>query len=170
LFCLVLYCIIYYMFYIDDCPCGWESLHNTCYYFSETKMEWAEARPACRMRGGDLAVPRSSMVNNAIYNRLISKGIGSTWLGIFRMWDKKFCSICGTEISYTKWYVGEPNDSGHLENCVEILNVPGNHGMNSYWNDQSCTDVLHFVCELHYPRCKYIIIIEVDDKTFRPCM
>ena len=142
--------------FLGDCPCGWEDIDDVCYYFSYTKLTWEEARADCQQRGGDLATPLDVERNNAIYQEIKRRGIqGAVWLGMFKIWNHAFFNICGLELSFTKWNTHEPNNKGVTENCVEMLNRENTEmSMNSYWNDQTCTDMLHYVCELHYPRCE----------------
>jgi len=45
----------------------------------------------------------------------------------------------GTEVDYTNWGGGEPNDWGNNEDCT-VLKPQG------YWNDVSCTTQLASVC------------------------
>ena len=136
-----------------DCPCGWDRIYDTCYYFSDTKLTWADARANCLERGGDLAVPANMWENNAIFQKLKSKLMGSAWLGVVRIWHLDFYTICGVEVSYTNWDKGEPNNLNSSENCVEMLNPTQNKLALMTWNDQDCNDVLHYVCEKHHPRC-----------------
>ena len=50
-------------------------------------------------------------------------------------------SVTGTELSYTNWAYGEPNNSSFGEDCIEMS---GDHGL---WNPVSCTASLPTVCE-----------------------
>ena len=136
-----------------ECPCGWDRIYDTCYYFSDTKLTWADARANCLERGGDLAVPANMWENNAIFQKLKSKSMGSAWLGVVRIWNLDFYSICGVEVSYTNWDKGEPNNLNSSENCVEVLDPSQNKFALMSWNDQDCNNVLHYVCERHHPRC-----------------
>lgn len=53
----------------------------------------------------------------------------------------------GSPITYTKWFVGEPN-GGTTENCLSV-NTRGGQGYA--WNDAPCTEEHHFICEYYYP-------------------
>ena len=46
-------------------------------------------------------------------------------------------------VNYTHWNAEEPNDSGGLEDCVEVLGGAS----AGYWNDNSCDSIKYFICE-----------------------
>ena len=48
----------------------------------------------------------------------------------------------GTELTYTNWADGEPNNSGDIEDCVTLWSS------NGKWNDQSCAKRFSSVCEI----------------------
>ena len=52
----------------------------------------------------------------------------------------------GEKASYTNWITGEPNNTSGNENCVELRTTSAYDGT---WNDQSCDDMLAFVCQKH---------------------
>lgn len=62
---------------------------------------------------------------------------------------KYFWMSNGAPLTYTKWFVGEPN-GGTNENCLSV-NTRGGQGYA--WNDAPCTEEHHFICEYYeyYP-------------------
>ncbi len=43
---------------------------------------------------------------------------------------------------YTAWNPEQPNDSGHSEDCVQLLNV-----YQLQWNDPQFSHNMRFICE-----------------------
>ena len=57
------------------------------------------------------------------------------WIGLNdRDNEGTFTWADGTEVTYTRWNSGEPNNVGN-EDCTHKHN-------NGYWNDRSCTYIL----------------------------
>ena len=55
----------------------------------------------------------------------------------------------GVKAAYVNWYTGEPNDYGG-EDCVELRRfTDAAKDESKSWNDQSCDDMLPFVCQMH---------------------
>ena len=127
-----------------------------------TASSWQVARDACRISGGDLAVPTSHTINQYIYNLLRRKGIDKAFIGLYRVhWSvpgSPFYTVFGAKPSFTKWHNGEPSNSGGREGCTELVHRAsfwggGDHG--GEWNDLPCTGYSrHYVCQLqvHSPR------------------
>ncbi len=138
------------------CPCDWLHIDDRCYYFSnKTSSSWSEAQNDCRARGGDLAVPENSDINEKIYQVLKSRNIGTVWIGVHRHANDKFITVSGTDVSYTNWYPGEPNNGGGNEDCVQMVSIV--YWNTKYgaaagrWNDASCTaSRSNYVCELNF--------------------
>ena len=57
---------------------------------------------------------------------------GSCWIGINDIDNEgTFIWADGTEVTYTGWPIGEPNNSGN-EDCTHMYTT-------GYWNDRACT-------------------------------
>ena len=56
----------------------------------------------------------------------------------------------GVKAAYVNWYTGEPNDCCGGEDCVELRRfTDAAKDESKSWNDQSCDDMLPFVCQMH---------------------
>ena len=132
------------------CPSDWLHIDDHCYYFSNKSSSWSEAQNDCRARGGDLAVPENSDINEKIYQVLKSRNIGTVWIGVHRDDNDKFITVSGAGVSYTNWYPREPNNGGGNEDCVELMNIVywTKNGAGR-WNDARCTLSRSKVCELN---------------------
>lgn len=123
-----------------SCGVGWKQLAKSCYYFSTYRTTWFKARSACLKRGGNLAVPRNNEENNAIWRDAQRRGLSYPFIGLLRHQDKKFYTIKGVKPSYTNWGTKEPNGP-NSEHCEHFLSS------SAKWNDISCTNRYHFVCQ-----------------------
>jgi len=89
------------------------------------------------------------------------RNVGAAWIGFTDakreghfIWTNPFYR----HNKYTHWHKGEPNDSGHNEDCTSIIK-----GWNGEWNDANCNGKLPFVCEIprrrrHHVRVHHIRI------------
>lgn len=50
----------------------------------------------------------------------------------------------GTTFDFLDWNQGEPNDSGGIEDCLQLTKVIGR---KTNWNDNSCEKSFNFICE-----------------------
>ena len=56
----------------------------------------------------------------------------------------------GVKAAYVNWYTGEPNDCCGGEDCVQLRRfTDAAKDESKSWNDQSCDDMLPFVCQMH---------------------
>ena len=113
----------------------------------------SDAQNDCCARGGELAVPENSDINDKIYQVLKTRNIGTVWIGVHRDNNDNFITVSGANVSYTNWYPGEPNNAGGNEDCVKMMNIVNwntNYGAAAgRWNDAPCTySKTYYVCEL----------------------
>lgn len=137
------------IYFIDagatSCPCGWDSLNSTCYYFSKFQATWDNARSYCLSRGADLAFPVSREEEMAILDALEIKKHKDyhPWIGLVRRYDKEFFTVYGLKPNYTNWLPGEPDNFSNCENCAHYWVKNGKQA----WNDILCAKKNHFICE-----------------------
>ena len=135
------------------CPSDWLHIGDRCYYFSDKSRIWSDAQNDCRARGGDMAVPENSDVNEKIYQVLKSRNIGTVWIGVYRDGNDNFITVSGADVSYTNWYPNRPNNHHGNQDCVMMVNEvywkTNYEAAAGRWNDVRCARLNTFyVCEL----------------------
>ena len=118
----------------------WDSTHLAVNAY----LTWSEAAAVCASADMSLVVVSSSAENEILLD------IGWYWLGTASWIGLNDIAVEGTWVyedgsapAFTRWYPGEPNNSGN-EDCTGV-----NFGDWGYWNDYSCEGTaLPFVCEL----------------------
>ncbi|KAK5863950.1 hypothetical protein PBY51_000933 [Eleginops maclovinus] len=128
------------------CPAGWTQFDGHCYMYRHTPMVWADAEVACVAIGGNLA----SIPDKAVYEfirRIINTSTnkdGATWVGGndsskegVWMWSD------GSKFDFQGWPVGEPNNAGKEEHCMEL-----NLKEKDFPNDTKCSSEMPFVCRM----------------------
>ncbi|XP_060077907.1 perlucin-like [Ylistrum balloti] len=136
------------------CPYGFSVHGDSCYMVVGLNSTWIEAKKYCDVLGGDLAVVESAEEEGYIVNLLKQIDSAGTifpenyWLdgtdvvkeGEFRWMGKNGNSI--PIAGYTNWAPGQPDNGGHLENCLEIR-----FSFGILWNDLDCNAKQNFICE-----------------------
>ncbi|KAL2080336.1 hypothetical protein ACEWY4_024129 [Coilia grayii] len=95
----------------------------------------------CRDAGGDLVLPKSETENEVLVHMLTS----DIQVGWIRATDRKtegiFLDTDDSELTFTKWKLGEPNNYKGREDCVML-------SKHSEWNDCPCDGKSLVVCEI----------------------
>ncbi|XP_071488284.1 macrophage mannose receptor 1-like [Diadema antillarum] len=122
-------------------------------------LTWAEANADCQKRQGRLAQVLSSYdqrtINYMLYDNkeklLTSKG---AWLGLNdRMHQMTYEWVDGSEVTYTNWNSGEPDDFAEAQDCIFTYSQNGKEstGRKYYagkWADYQCDDEdFGYVCK-----------------------
>ena len=98
---------------------------------------WHEADAFCQQVGGWL-VAIDGRSENSDVGRL---GLESFWIGLNDQEEEgEYGWSNGENSRFRRWNIGEPNDYGDGEDCVEMLD-------SGWWNDQRCETDRPFVCE-----------------------
>ncbi|XP_007662371.1 C-type lectin domain family 4 member G-like isoform X2 [Ornithorhynchus anatinus] len=125
------------------CSPSWKAFEGSCYYMSRTTALWHDAVKKCAEKEAHLVIINSREEQNF----LISNSDDRTyWIGLSSVRDgsgkvKHHRWIDETDLTFTYWSPGEPNDAGDQEDCVVMLS-------NGRWNDTPChTDLEKWVCE-----------------------
>ena len=113
-------------------------------------LSWDAAEQACLDAGLQLASVQSAEENALL--SLITAAAGnaqSVWIGGTDKDDegKWKWSPSGTELSYTNWHPGEPNNVNGNEHCLAAIGLPGTWH-NGKWNDGLCSAKLKYVCQI----------------------
>ncbi|XP_026532724.1 low affinity immunoglobulin epsilon Fc receptor [Notechis scutatus] len=121
------------------CPKGWLLNKEKCYYFQMGSEAWSQAQRRCEAYGGQLVVIDGWSVENFLTAHTKGK---TFWIGLSDMHsENEFIWVDKSTPSFTAWNVGEPNNSGHGQDCVVI-------NSNGRWEDRECgRSVDGWICE-----------------------
>lgn len=101
---------------------------------------WVVADQACRDFGQQLVLMRTAQTNNSV--SAVTAPYGQHWIGLTdRAVEGTFRWNNGAVATFTRWWAGEPNNSGD-EDCIG-----NNFGGTGYWNDYNCGTSLPFACQ-----------------------
>ena len=109
-------------------------------------LPWAGADATCQAAGQQLATVQSTAQNEQL-SALV--GGNSVWIGGTDAASEGtwVWSPTNTPLSYTNWHsVNQPDNYLGGEDCLEF-----NFVSSGKWNDQSCADVLKYVCQTACP-------------------
>ncbi|KAK6180708.1 hypothetical protein SNE40_008709 [Patella caerulea] len=131
-----------------DCGEGfeWAPETNTCYKFSQNKLNWLMARGDCRGKGGDLLSITSKTEQDYVKGRIrASNDSGIVWIGLNNLdKDETWQWSDGSPLNLTNWLKGEPETvDGSGSDCGAISNLE--YG----WFNQQCTQMSKYICKKH---------------------
>ncbi|XP_041483463.1 echinoidin-like [Lytechinus variegatus] len=145
------------------CPSLWTSFGQHCYRYFSYNMTWERAEQFCRgfsvpsLGSGDpdmdslghLVSIHSQAENDFVFTLFKSsapkEGSKYMWIGLHdATLDGSHAWVDGTDIRYTNWIPGQPDNVGR-EDCSEIVNT-----RSGDWNDVRCTFTRAscFICKL----------------------
>lgn len=124
----------------------WSAFGNSFYSIGNKELTWDQAVEKCKLLGGYLAEPDTSVemdfVESVFKSSSNIKNYRHFWLGGSDInaegqwaWRKD-----ARKITYTTWRSGEPN-GGRTENCLQAYRGDGT------WNDLPCTRKIAYICE-----------------------
>ncbi|XP_037543811.1 galactose-specific lectin nattectin [Nematolebias whitei] len=125
------------------CPPSWTLYQSRCFLFKSTEMTWGDAEAYCTDQDGHLASFRDEAEYYFIRG-LIVKDSGTntkSWVGGTKGQDGDWTWSDGSQITYTHWGPGEPNNMGGHENCMDM-----NWNGEDYVNDEVCDQLNAFIC------------------------
>ncbi|CAG0903732.1 unnamed protein product [Cyprideis torosa] len=134
------------------CPGGGGVLNlitQKCYYVRMQVKGWNDARDDCRADGFDLVTIESAAENAFVFGLLSAEA----WIGLNDIDSEgAFVWSDGSPREYTNWFDNEPDNSGGIQDCVN-MNYPGDGGgLPAYgekWDDADCNHpVPEYVCAL----------------------
>lgn len=125
----------------SECPSNMKRFGNMCYSFQQRPMSWLYANNECKLLGGQLATIDGNSRNDFFYRNYRQSVRGNNiWIGLKKC-GTKWCYPDGKSSVYLSWNVGEPNNVGRNENCVEMWG-------NGHWNDAPCRNRRPSICEI----------------------
>ncbi|XP_026552036.1 low affinity immunoglobulin epsilon Fc receptor-like [Pseudonaja textilis] len=121
------------------CPKGWLLNKEKCYYFQMGSEAWSQAQRRCEAYGSQLVVIDDWSMQ--IFLTQHTKG-KTFWIGLSDIHsENKFVWVDKSTLSFKAWNIGEPNNSGHGQDCV-VMNS------NGRWEDRECgRSVDGWICE-----------------------
>ncbi|XP_058252575.1 NKG2-A/NKG2-B type II integral membrane protein-like isoform X3 [Hemibagrus wyckioides] len=122
-----------------ECEEDWEKFENSCYFFSETRLNWQESREECQKQGGDLVV----INNNEVQEFLNEYGNVRYWIGLHYSEEQRWMWINNTASTQSYWSHGPPNP-GSQSSCA-LLNGGGSDLNN--WSSDKCTVYSQYICQ-----------------------
>ncbi|XP_069825427.1 CD209 antigen-like protein E isoform X2 [Dendropsophus ebraccatus] len=121
------------------CPSGWNRIGCSCYFASEEKTTWEEARCKCAHMKSVLVMVKDKAEAD-ILNQLYKEN-RRYWIGLRR--DPNAINtwkwLDGSKLTVTNWRPNQPDNFHNREHCGESQSGP--------WNDIHCTDQLYFICK-----------------------
>ncbi|XP_043935580.1 C-type lectin domain family 4 member E-like isoform X2 [Protopterus annectens] len=129
-----------------SCPDKWIHFQQSCYFFSNDRLNWSMSRESCKSSNADLVV-----INSKEEQDFLSKHYNETsWIGLTdQKKENNWKWVDGTEYKNKTsfWCTGEPNNlktfNAEGENCVTLSGVVCQIG----WNDDSCQAHHMRICE-----------------------
>jgi len=116
------------------CPTSdWLHFNESCFKAFTEKINWFKAQQNCRLFNSNLTSIHSDNENEFVRNQL-AVSLESVWIGLANLENEKavYQWVDGSDVSFSNWKPGEPNNLGGSENCTD-LNI--NTGQ---WNDLDC--------------------------------
>ncbi|XP_010603930.1 CD209 antigen-like protein C isoform X3 [Fukomys damarensis] len=122
------------------CPWDWTLFQRNCYFFSQSKRNWADSVIACQDMGAQLVVIKSVEEQNFL--QLNAKNKGPTWMGLSDLKKEGVWQwVDGSHLWFSlsnNWLPGEPNNDGD-EDCAEFR--------GDGWNDGKCRVEKFWICK-----------------------
>ncbi|XP_072044869.1 lithostathine-like [Amphiura filiformis] len=141
------------------CPEGWDPYGSYCYFVNvDHHVSFNDAVVACQNRTSNLTSIHSR--EEQLYHMLLYRRNSSdVWIGLHkRNNEQDFEWIDGSPFDYDSWSLNEHDNRDVGDNCV-YLNTRG----SGNWNDQSCGDLLGYICK----KPKGSLITLKESKTYR---
>eukprot|EP00929_Paragymnodinium_shiwhaense_P114705 TRINITY_DN83185_c0_g1_i1.p1 TRINITY_DN83185_c0_g1~~TRINITY_DN83185_c0_g1_i1.p1 ORF type:complete len:324 (+),score=31.98 TRINITY_DN83185_c0_g1_i1:81-1052(+) len=142
----------------DCCDSGaplWERDYKktrniTC--FAEAK-SWMDAAAHCKSLGKSLMTVKDAydtayLLSHACFSDANYHGWKCMWIGLNDHKNEgRWSWLSGTELKYTNWGPGEPNNWGGREDCAEMCRNFQVDGQWGKWNDGHCDRPLSYCCD-----------------------
>ncbi|XP_029622415.1 C-type lectin domain family 4 member E [Salmo trutta] len=130
----------------QTCPEGWQKFESSWYFISTETKTWKESRDDCVERGADLVIINSKMEQEFLVG--LNKG---AWIGLTdSVTEGTWTWVDDTPLTISYWHLQQPDNgrddpTNGEEDCVELNTETWPPA--KAWNDQSCSDNRHWICE-----------------------
>ncbi|KAK6468952.1 hepatic lectin-like [Huso huso] len=122
----------------QPCSAGWHH-SGSCYYFSKQTKNWMESKDECERKASHLIIIKDQDQLDFVFGQM--KG-NNFWIGLSdKDIEGNWIWVDGSNVTIPLWSSGKPNSANTNEDCAEVL--PN----EAKWNDISCDQLKHFVCE-----------------------
>lgn len=122
---------------------GSEQFQNKRFKVFVEKATWRDANRKCKAMGGRMAEVRSFAENRFIAQLTGQHQQDGFWLGASDEGvEGRWLWNSGSDLSFTNWFYGQPNDVGHVENYLMMI--------RGSWYDQPDSSPIYqsgYVCE-----------------------
>ncbi|KAK9403376.1 collectin-12 [Crotalus adamanteus] len=127
----------------NGCPVYWKNFSGNCYYFSNERAIFEDAKLFCEEKSSHLVFINSKEEQQWLKIQVIAKG--SFWIGLTdSVKEDEWRWLDGTLPEYINWSAGQPDNWKHGhgpgEDCAGLIHA-------GLWNDFHCEDVNSFICE-----------------------
>ncbi|XP_071789139.1 uncharacterized protein [Asterias amurensis] len=132
-----------------DCQAGWTGYGTQCFRIFEFQSDsdmvtWDEANRQCINMGANLASFHHPDQQAYLVQQFTPTSSNGFWIGLNdQRKEGGYAWSDGTQVEFTDWAPGEPNDYGGQEECVEIYLQSDNK-----WNDLYCWYQRNFICQI----------------------
>ncbi|CAH1781368.1 unnamed protein product [Owenia fusiformis] len=132
-----------------------------CYKFSESSLQWDEARAFCKAQKADLASVRDMAEYNWLKGQVTKDPRKNEyWLGMTDKekegtWKWVDGTKWSTAVATAAWGKGQPDNYNDNEDCGEFWDSP-----NGVWNDEPCENWKRFICKR---RNNVLDLCDLDD-------
>ncbi|XP_072040001.1 uncharacterized protein [Amphiura filiformis] len=133
----------------NTCPEDWIASEDFCYLVSDDKLDYEQASSTCSENGATL----TSILSNeeqTFHSVLLTVLVKEhAWIGLDDLQtEDNFAWTDGSDISYTNWAPGEPNNQGGIisggEDCTHLV-LAGSSSRK--WNDEGCQNTFKYICK-----------------------
>ena len=136
----------------DPCPHGWSYRSGACYrVVNKDTADFKSAQRYCRYIGGEVVKITSKEENNYVLDlaQTFAPNLTKLWIAIQRDYDNnELYWTDGTELTYSNWMDGQPDDYDGEEDCANLYLTSGER--EGLWNDRPCyspDEKLAFMCQ-----------------------
>ncbi|XP_024143970.2 C-type mannose receptor 2 [Oryzias melastigma] len=121
---------------------------------------WLDAQSFCRLHHADLATVTSLTQGDEAKALLQGASVEQAWFGLHRdswVWTD------GSDMSYTSWLAGQPNNAGGSQSCVYME--------AEKWNDFPCSYQYYVLCQKLLPkRKKFVLKLHISSDVNLPAV
>ncbi|CAC5391770.1 unnamed protein product [Mytilus coruscus] len=142
-----------------QCQNGWLKNENKCYYFSDDKTNWNDAKSICESYEGMLVEVISSCELDFLKTKATGYSSYNIYYGYVYLHKVSFIafwlggtdiekegnwiwSTSQTDITFNDWGLHQPSNTNGKEHCVQMKRE-----YNLKWNDDPCMLGTRFICE-----------------------